>query len=95
MLVFFLFRDLSFPFIKSYKAAKESHIISTSILKEILARHESTFDPNSVRNIIDSYKKERNNWRSKGYPIANYFTGNKVFKFARIKQTLQKHVQNL
>ncbi len=44
-------------------------------LRKIIKKHVDTFDRNNIRDIIDSYIKDREDRIDKGDPTAKYFTG--------------------
>lgn len=59
-----------------FKNACESHKKIISVLKKIIRRHETAFDKDNIRDIIDYFIKERNERKNKGDPTWKYFTGN-------------------
>ncbi|XP_054711297.1 cytochrome P450 1A1-like [Uloborus diversus] len=45
-----------------------------STLRKIVEKHEANFNPNDIRNVIDSYIKERKDRKAKSDPTAKFFT---------------------
>ncbi|XP_054714761.1 cytochrome P450 2F3-like [Uloborus diversus] len=67
-------RYILFPLISDCRNALSSHRSMVKILKSVIERHESKFDENNVRDVIDSYLKERKDRQAKNDPSATYFS---------------------
>lgn len=58
-----------------FKFSLENHEQMFEYLRTLVRRHEKTYNEDDVRDLIDSYIKERNERRDKGDPSAEYFSG--------------------
>lgn len=67
-------RYFMFPRLEGYKFALESHRKMVAYLTTLVKRHEKTYSEDNIRDIIDSFIKERNERRKRGDPTAEYFT---------------------
>ncbi|GBN08665.1 Cytochrome P450 18a1 [Araneus ventricosus] len=63
-----------FPFMPHYSKAVKSNKQMLKLIYEIIDEHKHSYDPENPRDIIDEYFKERDTRRSRGDPIAEYFT---------------------
>ncbi|CAL1263842.1 unnamed protein product [Larinioides sclopetarius] len=63
-----------FPFLPHYSEAMKSNKEMVKLIYDIINDHKATYDIDNPRDIIDEYFQERDKRRSKGDPLAEYFT---------------------